>query len=166
MRYLAFALTAALALAGAGAQAATVDFFAYLDGTQEAPPNVSPGSGFGLFVFDDVLKTLTTNVSFSGLVANATAAHIHGPAPPGVNAPVVAPLTVTNATSGAATGFWVGLTPVQEAWLFGGDLYVNIHTSTYPGGEIRGQLQQVPELPASALAAIPGLFAVILRRRR
>ncbi|HEY3281717.1 MAG TPA: CHRD domain-containing protein, partial [Armatimonadota bacterium] len=54
--------------------------------------------------------------------------------------------------------------------LFAGNVYVNIHTAVYPGGEIRGQLilqHQVPE-PTTALALVPALVPVglMLRRRR
>ena len=38
----------------------------------------------------------------------------------------------------------ITLTAAQEAMLFAGGLYVNIHTSTYPNGEIRGQSGRSP----------------------
>ena len=56
---------------------------ATIDGAQETPPNGSPGTGVGRFLVDTTTKTLFIYVSFSGLVAAETAAHIHGYTPPG-----------------------------------------------------------------------------------
>jgi hypothetical protein len=54
------------------------------------------------------------------------------------------------------------------AGLIGGQTYLNIHTSMFPGGEIRGQLQAVPE-PAALLlmgTSLTAAVGVIRRRRR
>jgi hypothetical protein len=65
------------------------------------------------------------------------AGHIHGPADPGQNAPVVIPFTGSLASP--IKGERV-LTPAQVSALEAGKYYVNIHTAKNKGGEIRGQL--------------------------
>ena len=113
----------------------TILYRAVLEGVQEVPPNASPADGTALLYFDEVTKVLTYSVTFSGLVGTETAAHIHGPAPPGVNAAVLFPLAPGNPKIGS-----VVLTLTQEGYLRDGLLYVNIHSQVYPGGEIRGQV--------------------------
>jgi hypothetical protein len=111
---------------------------------------------------------ITVNVSFSGLSAPATAGHIHGPAAPGSNAPVLFPFAgVPNATSGNIPEQTFAITPTQVAQLFGGLFYVNIHSSNFPGGEIRGQLVQTPE-PATLTLLMTGIAGVgtVVRKRR
>ena len=111
---------------------------------------------------------ITVDESWSGLTAPATASHIHGPAAPGVNAPVLFPLAgMPAATAGAVPQQVFGITPAQVAQLFAGQFYFNVHTSIFPGGEIRGQITLVPEPSTLALTGM-GLAASawFLRRRR
>jgi hypothetical protein len=80
-------------------------------------------------------------VTFTGLTSNATAAHIHQGAA-GVNGPVIVPLV---GGAGATAGTWTVtpgaiLTVAQLTALRASGLYVNIHTATNLGGEIRGQI--------------------------
>ncbi len=126
------------------AQAAVYVFTVNLSGANEATANNSSGTGaptsVGSVNFDDVSKVFSVSISYSGLSANATASHIHGPAAPGVNAPVWLPLTGTlGVTAGTFSGSAV-LTTQQQADLFNGLDYANIHTTAFPGGEIRGQI--------------------------
>jgi hypothetical protein len=116
-------------------------FVARLIGTNEVPPNASTGTGVGTAVLNSSHTAITVNLSFSGLSAPATAAHIHGPAPAGVNAAVIFPLAgVPAATSGTVPQQSFSVTPTQLADLQAGLLYMNVHTSNFPGGEIRDQL--------------------------
>lgn len=136
----------------------------FLDGAQEAPPNASPGTGSALVTFDDVSKTLTVSSGvFSGFTGNSTVAHVHGLSGPGVASGVLFGLTIdTGVTSGTFSGSGV-LSATNEAGLFNDLTYINLHSSAFPGGEIRGQIL-VPE-PAS-MAAISLLGGALLLRRR
>ena len=135
---MALALAASLGLWGA-ANAVIMNFQATLQGSQEVPPNGSTATGSGTMVVDTDANTLAYNITFSGLSAPQTAAHFHGPAAPGVNAGVIFPLTLGS----PQIGVW-NMTDAQEGWVLGGLVYVNVHTTAFPGGEIRGQVVEAP----------------------
>lgn len=134
------ALAATVALGGAAvSQAAVVQFSGTLDGGQETPPIVSGGSGVLTLVMDTDANTLTGSVVFAGLGSAETMAHIHGfaaiGAPAGIlfNLPLGSPKAVN----------WNFL-EAQQANIIAGLTYVNIHTTGFPGGEIRGQILRDP----------------------
>ena len=176
-------LVLAVLMLSAVAKADQLVFTTTLTGAQEVPPTGSPGIGSALVTLDTTTNLLTVNVSFAGLGSPTIASHIHCCTPPGANAMVATtvptfpgfPLGVTTGTylmtfdltlastynpafitahggtvAGAQAAFIAGLTS--------GQTYFNIHTSQFPGGEIRGQLQAVPE-PASLLLLSTGIVA-------
>lgn len=105
-----------------------------MNGGQENPPVSSLAVGSAALVFNAATNTLTVNVVTSG-ITNATAAHVHR-APSGVNGPVVFGLTGgPNNWSGSGV-----LSAADVALLRNEGLYVNVHSSANPGGEIRGQI--------------------------
>lgn len=114
-----------------------VQLSATLRGENEVSPTASSGSGSASMSI--VNNVLSYTVSFTNLLSPATAGHIHAPATPSQNAGVIIPFSVPTATAGAFSGT-ATLTSQQLFYLMSGLGYVNIHTTNYPGGEIRGQL--------------------------
>jgi hypothetical protein len=109
-----------------------------LSGSQEVPPNQSKGTGTLTASYDEITKKLSWSVSYSGLTGTAIAAHFHGPAEPGKNAPIEVPVPhpEKNPIQGTAV-----LTAPEASDLLSGKMYFNIHTKAHPGGEIRGQIK-------------------------
>lgn len=193
---LALTLGCTLALAAGPSQAALYGFEAILSGLNESPANASPATGYGFITFDDVAKTMQVDVTFDGLLGPNIAAHLHTPTttPFTGTAPVatVTP-TFTGFPSGATSGSYSHLFDLTSAGTyragylagFGGDTnaagaalltgalqgreYLNIHSTIFTGGEIRGFLTTagVPEPGAWALMIAGfGLAGASLRRRR
>ena len=172
-------------------RAAPITFTGVLSGANENPSTGSPGTGSTVVTFDPVTQLLTVNVSFSGLEANTIAAHIHCCIAPNGIAGVATtsptfpgfPLCVTSGTYAnvfdltmassynpafvTANGGLAGAEAALVAGLENRMTYLNIHTTMFPGGEIRAFLDPVPE-PASAalLAAAAGALWAMRRRIR
>jgi hypothetical protein len=148
---------------------AQTTFQAILLGSNENPTNNSTATGFGTVVLNAAQTQITVDESWSGLTGGAaTASHIHGPAGPGTNASVLFPFSgVPSATSGSIPTQTFSITALQVSQLFAGLYYMNVHDNLFPGGEIRGQLLQVPEPTAMAVAGL-GIagFAVRAWRKR
>jgi hypothetical protein len=132
---LAAALGAAFVSA---AGAATVNYSARLSGRAEIPKTDSKGKGKLEATFDEQSKAFTYTLKFEDLSGPAAAVHIHGPANRKQSAGVVAPLGDKNPTSPISGS--ITLTDDQVKMLRSSKLYVNVHTATNPGGEIRGQI--------------------------
>lgn len=123
------------------ASAARADraFSGDLSGAQQVPPVATAASGLACAILDAAESQVTVFLSFAGLSSAATAAHIHE-AGAGSNGPSVFDLAPPSVTAGEITPAVFALTPAQVASLKGGLLYVNVHTGSFPGGEIRAQL--------------------------
>jgi uncharacterized surface protein with fasciclin (FAS1) repeats len=110
----------------------------------------SDGTGTVTFTLDPQTLVLTAEGSFEGLSSaplpigegpEATPIHIHE-APAGENGPIAFPLTLETGddpTSGTISGE-ATLSEEQVVTLLSEGFYVNLHTETYPGGELRGQI--------------------------
>lgn len=105
-----------------------------LRGNQEVPAVTTAASGTGVFTLNS--NGLQYNITVQNLSGSITGAHLHF-ADTGVNGPVVHTITFTG---NSASGTWVNLTDEQRTAILSGDIYVNVHTSVYSDGEIRGQL--------------------------
>jgi hypothetical protein len=163
--------------------AAILSYTAVLSGASEVPPNASPGTGSALVDIDNVLHTMTMSVVFSGLLGNTTASHIHaatavaftGTAGVATTTPTFAgfPLGVTSGTYNVVLNLLVassynpsyvtahgGSPATAEVDLLqaiaDGKAYLNIHSTQFGGGEIRGFL-----VPTTGTPATPGTWGRI-----
>lgn len=111
-----------------------VTFKATLNGTSEVPSNVSAAIGLATLTYNPNTKIFSIGVTHN--LAAVTGGHIHKGAT-GVNGEVVFPF-LSNTSPIDYTS--VALTDAQLSDLNAGLYYVNLHTASFPSGEIRGQL--------------------------
>jgi hypothetical protein len=135
-----------------------------LSGYEETPLAISTtGNGRFRAVIDDEAQTIVYTLSYADLEATVTQAHVHfgsasqsggisfflctnlGNGPAGTQACPAAPATVTgtirpgDVIGPAGQGITAGQFDEIVAAIRNGTAYVNVHSTTYPGGEIRAQ---------------------------
>jgi glucose/arabinose dehydrogenase len=128
-------------------------FTAELNGAQQVPSVNTPASGSATLILSPDEQSARLSLNFSGLTSSQTDAHIHGPAAAGSNAGVLFPLPL-----GQLSDHKIELTPQQVADLKAGLHYINVHTSNFMNGEIRGQFG--PAANASIVVSTASSFAV------
>jgi hypothetical protein len=174
------------------AYADTITFTANLSGALEVPPVPSAGTGFTTVVLNTTANTLFVDVAFSGLTSGTTASHIHccvaspflnanaGVAtqvPSFINLPLgvtagsftqLLDLTLASSYNPAFITAEGGTVPDAEAALVAGmengESYLNIHTTNFPNGEIRGLLAPTVPEPGSILLLGSGLVGLVCTR--
>jgi hypothetical protein len=179
-----------LAVAGA-CFGAPITYTGLLSGANENPATGSPGTGSAIVTYDSATHMLSVDVTFSGLEAGTTASHIHCCILPNGNAAVATtvptfpdfPLGVTSGTYvhtldltlassfnpafvTSSGGTDAAAEAALAAGLADGMAYLNIHTTTFPNGEVRGFLVATPEPRSGMLVmvALSGLW--VIRRKR
>lgn len=113
-----------------------------MTGAQETPPVTTSATGTIDANYNRLSKTLNYTVTFSGLSDSAVAAHIHGLGEVGILAPVMQTFNnFPRRKAGTYTGsLFIDGIKFTESNLLAQRYYINIHSKTYAGGEIRGQL--------------------------
>lgn len=115
-------------------------FAANLTPDDESTPTESPATGYAEVRLERATLKLTWKVTYRGLTSKPIAAGLYGPENVGANAGQVVNLGVRGLAS-----------PIQGSevlsdgvfqYLITGRVYVNIHTTRYKDGELRGQLRR------------------------
>ncbi|HOY76998.1 CHRD domain-containing protein [Dokdonella sp.] len=159
-------LAAALSFAGATPCAfGQVVYTTTLSGAAEVPPNASTGVGSATITYFPATSMMTVSTSFSGLSGVATAAHIHCCTSSTTNAGVATqtpnfdgfPIGIAAGTYEHTFGMTLSssynpafvtasggsVTAALQRLLEGmgnRTAYFNIHSMSFPGGELRGNL--------------------------
>lgn len=111
-------------------------------GANERPtPRETPATGTITGTYNKAENMLHYTITWKDLTVAPSAMHFHGPAVPDSAAGIQIGISgFPTETSGTVSGMET-LTDAQETQLLGGLWYYNIHTATYPGGEIRGNIK-------------------------
>jgi MYXO-CTERM domain-containing protein len=156
------ALVGVLVLVAGTVHAQTQTFNVTLSGPQEVTPQGGDPDGFatGTVTLNRATNTATWNLVY-GNIDTVTDSHIHIGAF-GVGGSVVIPFGPGNTAGTPNTLSGTTTDPdVTAAFDNPANYYVNIHTSAFPAGAVRGQLPEPAALSLLAVAALP-----LLRRRR
>jgi hypothetical protein len=153
-------LAIALALAVVSPAAPAETFVAGLEGLQENPSIATAAIGLCVVTIADDAQSLTVDLTYNPLEGGmALAAHIHvarefvnggivihlcgsggkPPCPP--SGPVTATATAADVVEVAAQGIAAGGLAEVITAMRRGATYANVHSTAFPGGEIRGQLR-------------------------
>ena len=154
--------TLAIALTATSASAAHLQphllFSARMNAAQQVPTNSSTALGLGGLTLNASRDTLCVNISWTGLTSTLTGLHIHEGLP-GINGPVLVDLVPFIANDHVMTTITgSALTPALIGMHLRGELYLNLHTTNNPNGEIRGQI--IPEADLAFVANLNGMQQV------
>lgn len=168
MKRMVIAATAVFITAGAGiaiTQGGAVNLVGGLSGYSEVPVVSSTGRGIFRANIAAGDSSITYDLRYTGLEGEVTQAHIHlgatdtnggisvwlcgagsaanpeCPSPAGIVAGVIAAADVIGPT---AQGIEVGAINELIAAIRAGKAYVNVHSTSWPSGEIRTQITPIP----------------------
>jgi len=115
-------------------------FTGFMSGSQEVPGPADPdGTGSSVIAIDRDSNQLCYTIYVEGITLPAAAAHIHR-APLGRAGDVVVPLTAPDEDGYASGCVAVDKTLAGQILANPANFYVNVHTSDFPNGAVRGQL--------------------------
>ncbi|MFC7669181.1 CHRD domain-containing protein [Hymenobacter humi] len=116
-------------------KATTTELTATVNAAQQVPVNNSTATGAFTGTYNSTTMQLVYSVTYQGMTP--TIAHIHTGAP-GTSGSVAIPFAnLTSPITGTVT-----LTAEQADNLLNNRMYVNLHSSAYAGGEIRGDIKK------------------------
>jgi len=124
-----------------GALGPDIRFMATLSADEETAPTESPGSGCAVMVLVRETLEFSWKVTYSRLTSSAIGAHVHGPQNPGMNAGVLFDLA-SDGVKSPVNGSVI-LNEGQLKYILNRRTYVNIHTTNFPAGELRGQIIRI-----------------------
>jgi hypothetical protein len=133
----------AVAVAG---EAAPIRFGCDLSADEQSAPTDSPGKGHADFVLERETLKFSWVITYSGTTSPVTAVRIHGPQLIGTNAGMLIDVGAQGVASpirGAAN-----LDNGLLQFLLSGRMYVNVVTTKYKDGELRGQIKRLRSAPA------------------
>jgi hypothetical protein len=120
-----------------------------MTGAQVVPPISTDGTGLALIALNSSQSRITVTAAFGPFTSRPTAAHIHGPASAGQNAPALFDLGSITVVKigrnyyGSTNIRTFAVTPAQVQQMLTGLWYVDVHTAAKPSGEIRGQIRDL-----------------------
>jgi CHRD domain len=156
--HLSIAAVGLTLMVSASASAQVVNLRAQMSGGEEAPTPLNTGAvGTAEVAVDVSNREITVVLNLFNLPTGTTAGHIHAGAR-GTAGPVIVDFTFPAGRTGdlpitfrlGEAAFRarpeIGIATFDDAMqtITGGNGYVNVHTTQYPAGEIRGQLVRVP----------------------
>lgn len=156
-----------------------------LSGSSEIPAVSTTGSGSGIVTLNAVTDEMRVRANFSDLIGNTTASHIHCCVVQPANAGVATTVpTFPGFPVGVRSGEWDNIYAMQSPGIWNtafinanggtpagaktalinganaGQAYLNVHSASFPGGEIRGTLLRHSFIP-NATARTIGLAAAL-----
>src|SRR5262252_4234711 len=167
MRIRDILFTSLCVLAIAATASAQTTYTAVLSGNSEVPPTGSAATGTATVVLNAAQTQITVSCQFANLGTIYTASHIHGPATIIQNAAVrwgfvgaPAGWVFSNANhDGTLTNAVFPVVAADVTNLNNGLMYVNVHSTGFPGGEIRGQLGGLPvPTPKTTWSRVKALY--------